>query len=236
MASFIMISGSRDNQESADEANGGAFTIELLKVLNESINLSYLELLRRVRVGLKSKGHIQVPQLSSSVRMDMKQRIKVPELFHRKFALLIGINYVGDKDGALYGCHADVRNTKKFLIKKLRFHENDIVILMDDDGISPRPTRSNIEDEFANLTQAAIPGDYVWIHYSGHGRSQRDDSGDEKDKRDETIEPMDFLRSGQMKDEDLNMLLSPMRSGVSVTAVFDSCFSGSVLDFPFVYS
>lgn len=234
MAEFVMISGCRDNQESDDStkgASGGAFTTELLKVLNQTRTIYYQALLNLVRDALKRKHHVQVPQMTSSFLIKPTDYMKIPKLFDRKYALLVGINYIGDKDGGeLFGCHTDVKNTKKFLIEKLGYVENDIVILMDD-GIEILPTRSNIEDEIENLCNSASRGDFVWIHVSSHGRSIADTSGDETDLHDETIEPLDFNESGQMRDDDLNrILVEKMPAGVYVTVIIDTCHSGTVLD------
>ena len=38
-----------------------------------------------------------------------------------------------------------------------------------DDGRNHAPTRKNIMDAFARMTQYSKAGDTVYIHYSGHG-------------------------------------------------------------------
>ena len=55
--------------------------------------------------------------------------------------------------------------------------------------------------------------------------------GDEDDGYDETIIPLDFRQSGQIRDDDLfRVLVSPMVAGVTMTCLMDSCHSGTVLD------
>ena len=54
-----------------------------------------------------------------------------PGCVGNKRALLIGINYVGQK-GALKACHNDVNNIKDFLCDLHGFQERDMLILMDD--------------------------------------------------------------------------------------------------------
>jgi len=91
-ANFIMISGSEDKQTSADVGNvgtfalpdpagkaGGACTSALLKVLNENQGreMSWIDLLHRMRSVLKQKGFDQVPQLSSSRMMDVKNPFEI---------------------------------------------------------------------------------------------------------------------------------------------------------------
>jgi hypothetical protein len=90
---------------------------------------------------------------------------------------LIGINYIGQQ-GQLSGCHNDVGNIKKYLIKEMGFNESEMLILMDDGKCHP-PTKRNIEDAFSRMTQYSKAGDIVFVHYSGHGGKVRDVSGDE---------------------------------------------------------
>jgi hypothetical protein len=111
-AKFHMLSGSEDQQTSADVGNvgtfelpnpsgkaGGACTSALLKVLNEHRGppVSWMELLRKMRGILQQKGFSQVPQLSSSRMMDVNQKFEIvpPESNGARRAILIGINYVG---------------------------------------------------------------------------------------------------------------------------------------------
>lgn len=80
-----------------------------------------------------------------------------------KRAILIGINYTGQQ-GALRGCHNDVKNIKEFLINVHGFKESDMLILMDD-GQHHSPTKKNIEQAFVRITQYSKAGDVVFLHY-----------------------------------------------------------------------
>ena len=75
------------------------------------------------------------------------------------------------------GCHNDVNNIKRYLIKHEGFQEKDMLILMDD-GRSHAPTKKNILDAFTRITQYSKAGDVVFIHYSGHGGRVRDLDGE----------------------------------------------------------
>ncbi|VEU40212.1 unnamed protein product [Pseudo-nitzschia multistriata] len=193
-ANFVMISGCEDKQTSADVGNvgtfslpdpkgkaGGACTSTLLKVLdeNQGRQMSWIDLLHRMRSVLKSKGFDQVPQLSSSRMMDVNNQFEIvpQESRGRRRAVLIGINYEGQQ-GELSGCHNDVHNIKRYLTKEQGFREKDMLILMDD-GRHNQPTRDNILGAFDRIVQYSQAGDVVFIHYSGHGGSIRDTSGDE---------------------------------------------------------
>lgn len=111
---FIMISGSEDKQTSADVFNvdsfdlpdtagkaGGACTSTLLKVLNEEAGqMTWVELLQRMRDVLESKGFDQIPQLSASRLIDCDSRFEIVpqksiQMRKARRAVLIGINYVG---------------------------------------------------------------------------------------------------------------------------------------------
>jgi len=248
-ANFVMISGSEDKQTSADVGNvgsfslpdpagkaGGACTSTLLKVLNENKGrqMSWTDLLQRMRSLLKHKGFDQIPQLSSSRMMDVKNSFEiVPKQSRgRRRAVLIGINYEGQQ-GELSGCHNDANNIKKYLIQNQGFKEKDMLILMDD-GRNNSPTRKNILDAFDRIVEYSKPGDVVFIHYSGHGGRVRDTSGDEADGYDSTLIPLDFDRAGQILDDDLYLrLVTKMGKDVTVVVLMDSCHSGSALDLPY---
>ena len=101
-----------------------------------------------------------------------------PESRGVRRAVLIGINYTGQQ-GALRGCHNDVKNIKEYLIKAQGFKESDMLILMDDGQHHP-PTKKNIEQAFVRITQYSKAGDVVFVHYSGHGSRVRDTSGKTK--------------------------------------------------------
>jgi len=47
---------------------------------------------------------------------------------------------------------------------------------------------------------------------------------------DETILPVDFKRAGEIIDDDIHTLMvKPLRRGVRLHAIYDSCHSGSVM-------
>jgi hypothetical protein len=251
-AYFVMISGSEDKQTSADVGNvgafqlpdpagkaGGACTSTLLKVLNESRGrqMSWIDLLHRMRSVLKQKGFDQIPQLSSSRMIDVNDSFEIVsqqsiQAQGARRALLIGINYVG-QEGQLSGCHNDVKNISKYLISDQGFQEKNMLILMDD-GQHHSPTRKNILDAFDRIVQYSKAGDVVFIHYSGHGGRVRDTSGDEADGYDETLIPLDFKNSGQILDDDIyKRLVTQMPANVTVVVLMDSCHSGTALDLPY---
>lgn len=158
-----------------------------------------------------------------------------------KKALLIGINYYGT-NAELRGCINDVHNIQKFVTRKFQFPTDaqHMRILTDDKNnaaAQQRPTRSNIIAGMKWLVQDARPGDSLFLHYSGHGGSQKDTDGDEADGMDETLIPVDYESAGVIVDDEIHALLvAPLPAGVRLTAIMDCCHSGSVLDLPFTYS
>lgn len=72
---------------------------------------------------------------------------------------------------------------------------------------------------------------------TGHGGQTEDLDGDEDDGYDEVIYPVDFRANGHIVDDDMHLwMVQPLQAGVRLTAIFDSCHSGTALDLPYVYS
>lgn len=252
-AEVRMISGCRDSQTSADVSNvnsfqlpdpagrsGGACTSALLKVLysdSTSSDISFQDLLLKMRDILSDGGYSQIPQLTSSRCLDVKCPFNiVPDGFSgTKRAVMIGINYVGQQ-GELSGCHNDAMNMKEYLVNFHEFPEENITFLMDD-GEHTEPNRENILNAFRLLVAQSAAGDACFVHYSGHGGKVRDDNGDEADGYDETLIPVDYASAGQIRDDDIfNCLVGPMASGVTMTCLMDCCHSGTVLDLPYKFA
>lgn len=153
-----------------------------------------------------------------------------------KKALLIGINYIGTQN-ELRGCINDAHNVYNFLLRSGYPAEN-IVLLSDDQTTNPRgiPTKANMLSAMQWLTSGSQPGDSLFFHYSGHGGQEEDQDADEADGQDDCIYPVDFNQAGSIIDDTLHdYLVKPLPAGCRLTAIFDSCHSGTVLDLPFVY-
>jgi hypothetical protein len=144
-----------------------------------------------------------------------------------KKALLVGINYTGTSN-ELYGCINDTNSIKE-RISKQGF--NDIKILTD--LTSKKATRNNILDEFKNLLINSQAGDFLFFLYSGHGSYAVDRNGDEKDGRDELIVSCDL--QGILDDELKALIQTHLKPDATLFALFDCCFSGSVLDLKYQF-
>jgi len=190
-------------------------------------------------VGRNPRSHGRQPPVS--------QQMNAPEPKHRDWrfhphfkrsrctggrkALCIGINYTGQSN-PLQGCVDDAKNVYKFLMENHSYPRSNIIVLTDDNS-NPRsqPTQKNIVNAMRWLVDGAHADDALFIHYSGHGGRTRDLDGDELDGWDEVIFPVDYKTSGIITDDVLhNTLVTPLPAGCRLTAVFDSCHSGSILD------
>lgn len=146
---------------------------------------------------------------------------------NNKKALLIGINYTGTKN-ELYGCINDVNSIKdRITIQGF----TDIRLLTD--FTDNKPTRDNILEEFKNLLINSQAGDLLVFTYSGHGSYTVDRNNDETDGRDELIVASNL--KGILDDELKSLIQKYLKSDVTLFALFDSCFSGSVLDLKYQY-
>ena len=144
-----------------------------------------------------------------------------------KKALLIGINYTGTPN-ELYGCINDTTSVKE-RISKNGFTNINILT----DLTSKKATKVNILAELKNLLVNAQSGDLLFFLYSGHGSYTIDRNNDETDGRDELIIPCDF---NVIIDDELKTLIQTnLKQDVTLFAMFDSCFSGSVLDLRYQY-
>eukprot|EP00914_Ancora_sagittata_P020491 GHVO01040451.1.p1 GENE.GHVO01040451.1~~GHVO01040451.1.p1 ORF type:complete len:382 (+),score=63.42 GHVO01040451.1:37-1182(+) len=164
---------------------------------------------------------------------DPELKLGEVKLTGNRKALLVGINYIGQK-GQLNGCINDCKLMKACL-NKVGFpsdpaHEK---ILIEDQGFDS-PTRRNILEGLSWLVAGAKPGDSLFFHYSGHGTRTKDLDGDEEDGYDEAICPVDFDKAGLIIDDDLfDITVKPLPRGCRLTILMDCCHSGSAFDLPY---
>lgn len=160
--------------------------------------------------------------------------LDVPQRPAGNRALLIGIDDYWDDDFDLTGSVADVERIRSLLLADGSFTEDQILVLTDAEA-----TRANIHLAFEQwLTAQTRPDDLALLYFAGHGFHQQDLNGDEADAIDEAIVPYDanrfrardLIRPAVMRvivDDDIGILLRAIADR-RVTAIFDSCFSGSV--------
>jgi hypothetical protein len=150
-----------------------------------------------------------------------------------KFALVIGINYKGTQ-AQLQGCINDANNMVQYLVTQRGYLRNNITLITDD--TFNKPNASAVKTLINSLVYRAYTNNAkeLWLHYSGHGTYIRDTNGDEKDGRDECIVPLDYRTRGFIIDDYLNQLVGLLPATCRMIALFDSCFSGTVLDLKYI--
>jgi metacaspase-1 len=135
-----------------------------------------------------------------------------------KRALCIGTNYAGTSS-QLAGCVNDARDWSSVLERR-DFQTGRLL-----DNFA---TRANMLEGMSDLIEETGPDDLAVITYSGHGSWQPDRSGDEPDRRDEVLCPVDYARAGMISDDDLYRVFTSGHRWARVVMISDSCHSGSV--------
>ncbi|KAG1849199.1 caspase domain-containing protein [Suillus subluteus] len=112
------------------------------------------------------------------------------------------------------------------------------------------PTKRNILSALRWLVKDAQPGDCLFFHYSGHGGRIIDLDGPRVDGHrvdgfEKAIHPVDWEHAGEIVTEDLydamastddaDCKVKPLPAGCRLIALFDSCYSGTVLDLRYIY-
>jgi hypothetical protein len=150
----------------------------------------------------------------------------------KQTAFLVGVNYVGTPN-KLYGCINDTKNVQDLLKNKYNF--TNITLLNDE--TPNKPTKQNILSGLQTLLSNTNSGDTAFFMFSGHGTCTTDLNNDEKDGQDELIVPIDAISIDTcIIDDDLNKLIrNTLKPGAKLVALFDCCFSGTVLDLRYTY-
>jgi len=157
-----------------------------------------------------------------------------------KKALLVGCNYYNTRN-QLNGCINDIINIRIMLINEYGYNPSNIIILHDNTDpnfikSNGLPTYANIIDNLNNLVSSSSSCSEIWFHYSGHGTYIKDMNRDETDGRDECIVPVDFSESGFIVDDTILSIIKKTDSQCRAILLFDSCFSGTVCDLPYVFT
>jgi len=199
-----------------------AFNINIRNISRAIISFS---LKRQQMIEERSKLLNKINVIRLKLNNDINNVINegtTPITYLNKKALLIGINY-NDTSNQLNGCIEDTNSMHKFLESKGYLN---IKKLTDETDI--KPTRENIINELTELLRTSEDGDLIFIYYSGHGSYVLDTNGDELDKRDEVIVPLDF---NVILDDELKSIIdNNMKQKTSIIAVFDCCNSGTAMD------
>jgi hypothetical protein len=132
-------------------------------------------------------------------------------------ALCIGIDgYPGN--AALSGCVNDARAWAKKLTE-LGFNVRTLV--------NQSATLAGIRQSIGELIASARPGDELVVQFAGHGTQVEDLNGDEDDRFDEALVPVDFKSGALLLDDDIDALVRQLPVRAHLTFLMDCCHSGS---------
>lgn len=169
--------------------------------------------------------------------------LAMPALARENYALLIGANQYPalDQKYWLKGPANDVKLVQTYLTTQspVPFAADNVVMLADGvEGSQADPTLANIRAQIAALTEKVQPGDFVYLHFSGHGtQAPAADPESELDGLDELFLPVDIGPwsdevghvENALVDDEIGAMIDGLRAkGANVWAVFDSCHSGTV--------
>lgn len=206
-----------------------------------SIALANIANIQKSRISTQSK-RIQINNLTANYNANAKVLLdttnkniaiiknyipRTLKINKKKSALLVGINYIGTQY-ELNGCINDVNSIKERISQKGFQNINMLT-----DLTSSKPTKANILKDFTALLSTAQEGDLLFFLYSGHGSYTLDNNGDENTLYDQLIVPCDF--NAILDDELKQIIQTNLKKNVTLFAMFDSCFSGSVLDLKYQY-
>lgn len=157
-----------------------------------------------------------------------------------KYALFVAVNDYPrlDARAALSGPTNDAHLMAAYLTAtpELGFSRDRMTLLTNGGGETDgEPTRAAILDAMADLSTKVESGDFVYIHFAGHGSRQRARQPEaEPDGLDEIFLPADTeeARNGvypnALVDDDIGAALDAIRAeGAFVFIVFDSCHSST---------
>ncbi|WP_417523496.1 caspase family protein [Marinovum sp.] len=156
-------------------------------------------------------------------------------------ALLIGASTYPSLDERFWlkGPANDVDLVARFLAGNpaLPFAPENITVLADGVEGAADPTLAAIRAEFAALAQEVEAGDFVYLHFSGHGsQTPATDPESELDGLDEIFLPTDIgpwndtvgTVENALVDDEIGAMIDAIRArGADVWVVFDSCHSGT---------
>jgi hypothetical protein len=166
----------------------------------------------------------------------------LPALARDNYALLIGVNTYTNLEERwwLKGPANDVQLVADYLTTNapVPFAAENVTVLTNGDAGGTDPTLGAIRQAFADLTATVQPGDFVYLHFSGHGtQAPAQDAATELDGLDELFLPSDIgnwsdkvgVVENALVDDEIGTMIDGLRAkGANVWAVFDSCHSGTV--------
>ena len=159
-----------------------------------------------------------------------------------RHALVVGVSHYPELDQYLQlkGPQNDVKVVVK-LLDSMGFKKQNIIVLAENPISNTLPTAKNIRLAFKKLLQITKPGDFLYMHFSGHGSQQpvnpKNPLHNEVDGLDEIFLPRDVKNwndaigavENAIVDNEINQVVTRLREkNVFVWLVFDSCHAGTM--------
>jgi hypothetical protein len=138
-----------------------------------------------------------------------------------KKAFCVGINDYPYDGSDLNGCVNDTQAWALLLTDHFDFTNPDITMITNAEA-----TKARIRDGIKSLLAGAQSGDVLVFTNSSHGTYLADTTGDEP-SYDEAICPYD-VADNLLVDDELREMFADLRTGVRLTVISDSCYSGTV--------
>ncbi|KAI0868026.1 caspase domain-containing protein [Hypoxylon argillaceum] len=149
----------------------------------------------------------------------------------KTWAVLIGIDQYPTPILSLDGCANDIADISNVLRDNLKVSPHNIQTFISRTG-APRneepassPTKANVIAALENVTAEAGIGDFIYVHYSGHGDREQTAHPDKKSKED--FDEVLCTLDADITDVEFGALLDTMANkGLIVLVVLDCCHSG----------
>ncbi|MEP2530336.1 caspase family protein [Shimia sp.] len=167
--------------------------------------------------------------------------LALPALARDNHAILIGASTYTNLEERFWlrGPANDIDLVQRFLTTSpsAPFLPDNITVLADGVENAAAPTLAAIRQAFADLEARVQDGDFVYLHFSGHGsQAPATDPDSELDGLDELFLPVDIgpwndsvgTVENALVDDEIGRMIDGLRAkGATVWAVFDSCHSGT---------
>ncbi|KAI9512949.1 caspase domain-containing protein [Russula earlei] len=158
----------------------------------------------------------------------------------KKRALVIGINSTQHPDPRirLEYCVEDAYSIANFLRDNLGIAHDDLCVMTDNDPYN-YPTKENIMMAMSELVRDAQPHDSLFCYFSGHAVQIEDLLRDEPDGLADCLCTVASPHESPfliVDDTMHHLMVEALPRNCRLTAIFDSCDSGTLLDLPYLYN
>jgi hypothetical protein len=164
-----------------------------------------------------------------------------PALSRENHALIVGVSEYPNLAERFWlkGPANDARLIAEYLTSAapVPFDPGNVILLADGVEGGQDPTLAAIRAAFARLIEEVEPGDFVYIHFSGHGSQAPERvAGSELNGLDQIFLPMDVGTwndtvgevENALVDDEVALFVTALRArGADVWVVFDSCHSAT---------